>query len=472
MAEDIDKLIERLDDKCHRLICMVFAVAGLSTEDPRIDDFADDRGQGPDTINLCIDSGLIKQVGSADEGENFRLVPGWWPHSLPSEWRRLILGSLKQSCDIQSLRSRVSELEAERDDYRARLATWLNDYSRTADGYTVHVPVYQIEHFTRLAARSTGPQAQVRAETSVPGVFTDLSKNPTPDGWRLVPKEPTPEMIYASLRAGYIAVGGTEAEADAATAAKIASSSQSFFRACYSAMLAASPTPPAAEAVGGGDVYVAANIASLERMLADGGPEDVITAESIKQQIKKLQRERGAVAGQDGSSVSCALKGTGPAAPTAGCEDSQLLAAFDRCRAEIIDSSLCDASESLSSLVFSQLSDFRLRLHEYFLAKSGPAASTASDDVVEEVAVAILKVAPRLMERDAERIARAVLSSPPVQEIVEALADALHSFDGLERAWKGHAVLNLDETFVAVLRASSILPRFQRIGTDGGTANG
>jgi hypothetical protein len=71
-----------LDQKCHRLIGMVIAEHAISCEDPRINEFADDRGVETDTINLCIEAGGITQIGSSDY-DDFRLVAGWWPHATP-----------------------------------------------------------------------------------------------------------------------------------------------------------------------------------------------------------------------------------------------------------------------------------------------------------------------------------------------------------------------------------------------------
>lgn len=107
---DISDLVKRLDDKCMRLIRMVTAEVGISTEDPRIAEFADDRGDDTDTINLCIDAGVLSQVGNADEGENFSLVGGWWPYSLPSRWRDFVIDSIQAARALEAMKAEVSRL--------------------------------------------------------------------------------------------------------------------------------------------------------------------------------------------------------------------------------------------------------------------------------------------------------------------------------------------------------------------------
>lgn len=47
---------------------------GISCDDERIDEYSDDRGRETDTINLCIDAGILKQVGDMDL-DNFWLLP-------------------------------------------------------------------------------------------------------------------------------------------------------------------------------------------------------------------------------------------------------------------------------------------------------------------------------------------------------------------------------------------------------------
>ena len=131
------------------------------------------------------------------------------------------------------------------------------------------------------------------------------------------------------------------------------------------------------------------------------GGEDVpgsaiaATLEDVKAEMERLRRiERNRVSELEAELALAAdeCKDFEQSVAEAGASatlddvDAKLLAAFDAVRAEVIDSSLCDASEGLSSLVFSQLSDFRLRLHEYFAhrlaaASTPPAAEAVGGDV-------------------------------------------------------------------------------------------
>jgi hypothetical protein len=69
-----------LDARDEMLIAMVIAENGISTEDPRIDMFTDDRRPEDDTINRCVKAGRIKQIGDSSS-DNYSLVPGWWPYA-------------------------------------------------------------------------------------------------------------------------------------------------------------------------------------------------------------------------------------------------------------------------------------------------------------------------------------------------------------------------------------------------------
>lgn len=47
---------------------------GIGCEDKRLDRYSDDRVIGPDTINRCINAGILKQVGNSDL-DDFVLLP-------------------------------------------------------------------------------------------------------------------------------------------------------------------------------------------------------------------------------------------------------------------------------------------------------------------------------------------------------------------------------------------------------------
>ena len=85
-----------LNEKDKRLIALVMSEHSVSTDDPRLNEFADDHGNADDTINRCIDAGEIKQIGNCDL-DDFRLVPGWWPYAsaeqLAASKRRTALSS-------------------------------------------------------------------------------------------------------------------------------------------------------------------------------------------------------------------------------------------------------------------------------------------------------------------------------------------------------------------------------------------
>ena len=68
-----------MDAKCKELLTLVYNENGVSTEDDRVERFADDRGEGDDTINMCVKAGAIRQVGDHDT-DCFSLVPWWWPY--------------------------------------------------------------------------------------------------------------------------------------------------------------------------------------------------------------------------------------------------------------------------------------------------------------------------------------------------------------------------------------------------------
>lgn len=77
-----------LDEKDRRLIALVWGEQAVSTEDPCIDEFADDRGKEDDTINRCINAGEIRQVGNSDT-DNYYLVPIWWPYNSAEQFATL-----------------------------------------------------------------------------------------------------------------------------------------------------------------------------------------------------------------------------------------------------------------------------------------------------------------------------------------------------------------------------------------------
>lgn len=61
-----------MDDRMKALMALVGN--GIGCEDSRLDDYSDDRATGPDTINLCINAGILKQVGDSDR-DDFSLLP-------------------------------------------------------------------------------------------------------------------------------------------------------------------------------------------------------------------------------------------------------------------------------------------------------------------------------------------------------------------------------------------------------------
>jgi len=145
---------------------------------------------------------------------------------------------------------------------------------------------------------------------------------------------------------------------------------------------------------------------------------------------EELQRERGAVAGQDGTMQDCALKGTGPAA------------------------TLSESEMVHEQIAVSDQGNLQT------LQETPTAASTASD-VVKEVA-RVIEAAEREYRLTAgiddhdEFIARAVLSSPPVLEMTEAL-----------QMLSEISATHEDRAF-----ARSILSRFQSVGGDDVDARG
>ena len=64
----------------------VSARNGISTDDPDVGKFCDDRGGRDDTVNRCCKAGLIKQIGDGDS-DNFSLVPWWWPYASATQAR-------------------------------------------------------------------------------------------------------------------------------------------------------------------------------------------------------------------------------------------------------------------------------------------------------------------------------------------------------------------------------------------------
>jgi len=171
-----------------------------------------------------------------------------------------------------------------------------------------------------IRARSntdTGPQAQVRAEAAPDDLVRRV-------GDLLMGRVNAPEQVIYSAAREIVGI-----------------------------MLAASPTPPAAEAVGKWqDISTAPRdgtqvdlwCTAMGGTISAGGysrtPDCWFSAgrwwrydeqhgdDQCRSEVcnvthwmplpaPPLQRERGAVAGRDGSSISCALKGTGPAASTA-----------------------------------------------------------------------------------------------------------------------------------------------------------
>ncbi len=62
----------QMDDRMKALMALVGN--GIGCEDKRLDEYEDDRGIGPDTINLCINAGILKQVGNSDL-DDFSLLP-------------------------------------------------------------------------------------------------------------------------------------------------------------------------------------------------------------------------------------------------------------------------------------------------------------------------------------------------------------------------------------------------------------
>jgi len=377
MAEDIDKLIERLD-----------AAAVIASDVSRM--MADDK--------------------STRNGE----TPGTYMHARPDQ---TLNGEAATA--LRAQQTRVSELEAEREKLltrclqveeneaaliadRGALAEALTDMVRYYDGTDEMqeelqadfsgpdglVPDAEVRRLVLANARNalarvmfeaarsdTGPQAQVRAETGVPVA---------PDGWQLVPKEPAWEVLIDH---------GLDSDT-------------------WAALLAALPTPPAAEAVGGGGLVLLPkeathSMAAYARHRNPGisiGLAMGIWSCMSDQALLEMQRERGDVAGQDGLGGNCALKGT------------------------------------------------------------GPAASTVSDDLVTEIAEVIRPLVREYAIEGAypnpPAIARAVLSSPPVREIVEVLEHITELFSDLKPLGED------TKNECAVVQARSILSRFQSVGGD------
>ena len=61
-----------IDDRMEALMKLVGN--GIGCEDARLDEYSDDRGLRPDTINRCISAGILKQVGNSDL-DDFSLLP-------------------------------------------------------------------------------------------------------------------------------------------------------------------------------------------------------------------------------------------------------------------------------------------------------------------------------------------------------------------------------------------------------------
>ena len=76
----------RLDEAEVALVGLVYARNGISTDDPDVEKFCDDRGGRDDTVNRCCTAGLIKQIGDGDS-DNFSLVPWWWPYASATQAR-------------------------------------------------------------------------------------------------------------------------------------------------------------------------------------------------------------------------------------------------------------------------------------------------------------------------------------------------------------------------------------------------
>lgn len=75
-----------LDEAEFALVGLVYARNGISTDDPDVGKFCDDRGGRDDTVNRCCKAGLIKQIGDGDS-DNFSLVPWWWPYASATQAR-------------------------------------------------------------------------------------------------------------------------------------------------------------------------------------------------------------------------------------------------------------------------------------------------------------------------------------------------------------------------------------------------
>lgn len=214
---------------------------------------------------------------------------------------------------LERLLSRVSELEAE--------LALAND---------------ECKDFERSLA-DTGPQAQVSAETGVSVV---------PDGWQLVPKEPSWEILIDH---------GIDSDT-------------------WAALLAASPSPPAAEAVGGDSVF------------------NVIEPYSQSD-------------------------GDGPAAPTASD----------------------DWPTGFKP-------DWKLTPHEQIA-------------VTLNLALAKVPDWPGCTDEQLDALAQAVLSSPPVVEMVSVIAEAIRLHDIDQQMWMPTPTGQKWRH-----SASSILSRFQSVG--------
>jgi len=243
------------------------------------------------------------------------------------------------STAIKSLRSRVSELEAERDAAalaeREACAQIADNYARNGRLYKELACETADEVAARIRARGntdTEPQAQVRDEDVHPDGrrrgHSKLVYDKATRSIQTVRDAPSPTPPAAE------AVGGALAETTAETGATVAPDSvdptglKDHLRALRNANEGFALVVWRASADGetGWDILSPKAAKEAESTL---GWLMSIPGDVLMQSIpsigtngwlhagEELQRERGAVAGRDGSSISCALKGTGPAASTA-----------------------------------------------------------------------------------------------------------------------------------------------------------
>lgn len=75
------------DERETALVRLVHQSGGISTDDPEVEKYCDDRGSHDDTVNRCCKRGDIKQIGDHDT-DNFSLVPWWWPYANAEQARR------------------------------------------------------------------------------------------------------------------------------------------------------------------------------------------------------------------------------------------------------------------------------------------------------------------------------------------------------------------------------------------------